>query len=152
MEKFLEGETLSDEEVLTVVKKGTSSGELIPVLCVSATKNIGVQALLDAVIDYLPSAADTAPADAKPFGNDLSLFVFKTAAAQVGTISTFRVYSGTLKADSHIHNVQTRADERISQLLIPHGKTQETTTEISAGDFGAVTKLSNTHTGDTLTS
>jgi len=152
MEKFLEGETLSDEEVLTVVKKGTSSGELIPVLCASATKNIGVQALLDAVIDYLPSAADAVPADVQPFGNDLSLFVFKTAAAQVGTISTFRVYSGTLKADSHLSNVQTRADERISQLLIPHGKTQETTTEISAGDFGAVTKLSNTHTGDTLTS
>ncbi len=152
MEKFLEGETLSDEEVLTVVKKGTSSGELIPVLCVSATKNIGVQALLDAVIDYLPSAADAVPADVQPFGNDLSLFVFKTAAAQVGTISTFRVYSGTLKADSHLSNVQTRADERISQLLIPRGKTQETTTEISAGDFGAVTKLSNTHTGNTLTS
>jgi len=152
MEKFLEGETLSDEEVLTVVKKGTSSGELIPVLCVSATKNIGVQALLDAVIDYLSSAADAVPADVQPFGNDLSLFVFKTAAAQVGTISTFRVYSGTLKADSHLSNVQTRADERISQLLIPRGKTQETTTEISAGDFGAVTKLSNTHTGNTLTS
>jgi len=152
MEKFLEGETLSDEEVLTVVKKGTSSGELIPVLCASATKNIGVQALLDAVIDYLPSAVDAVPADVQPFGNDLSLFVFKTAAAQVGTISTFRVYSGTLKADSHLSNVQTRADERISQLLIPRGKTQETTTEISAGDFGAVTKLSNTHTGNTLTS
>ncbi len=152
MEKFLEGETLTDEEVLTVVKKGTSSGELIPVLCASATKNIGIQALLDAAVDYLPSAADAVPADVKPFDNDLSLFVFKTAAAQVGTISTFRVYSGTLKADSHVYNIQTRADERISQLIIPRGKTQETTTEISAGDFGAVAKLSNTHTGDTLTS
>ncbi len=152
MEKFLEGEALSDEEVLTVVKKGTSSGELIPVLCASATKNIGLQALLDAAVDYLPSAADAVPADVKPFDNDLSLFVFKTAAAQVGTISTFRVYSGTLKADSHVYNIQTRADERISQLIIPRGKTQETATEISAGDFGAVAKLSNTHTGDTLTS
>jgi elongation factor G len=152
MEKFLEGETLSDEEVLTVVKKGTSSGELIPVLCGSATKNIGIQTLLDAVIDYLPSPADAVPADVKPFGNDLSLFVFKTAGAQVGTISTFRVYSGTLKADSHLHNIQTRTDERVSQLIIPRGKTQETATEISAGDFGAVAKLSNTHTGDTLTS
>jgi len=151
MEKFLEGETLSDEEVLTVVKKGTSSGELIPVLCASAAKNIGVQALLDAVIDYLPSAADVVPADVKPFGNDLSLFVFKTAGAQVGTISTFRVYSGMLKADSHVYNIQTRTDERISQLIILRGKTQETATEISAGDFGAVAKLSNTHTGNTLT-
>lgn len=151
MEKFLEGEALSDEEVLTVVKKGTSSGALIPVLCGSATKNLGVQTLLDAVIDYLPSAADAVPADAKAFGNDVSLFVFKTAGAQVGTISTFRVYSGTLKADSHLYNIHTRADERISQLIIPHGKTQESATEISAGDFGAVAKLSNTHTGDTLT-
>ncbi len=152
MEKFLEGEALSDEEVLTVVKKGTSSGELIPVLCGSATKNIGVQTLLDAVIDYLPSAADAVPADVKPFGNDVSLFVFKTAGAQVGTISTFRVYSGTLKADSHLYNIQTKTDERISQLILPRGKTQESATEISAGDFGAVAKLSNTHTGNTLTS
>jgi elongation factor G len=152
MEKFLEGEALSDEEVLTVVKKGTSSGELIPVLCGSATKNIGIQTLLDAVIDYLPSAADAVPADVKPFSNDVSLFVFKTAGAQVGTISTFRVYSGTLKADSHLYNIQTKTDERISQLIIPRGKAQESATEISAGDFGAVAKLSNTHTGNTLTS
>src|SRR5260370_3948788 len=143
MEKFLEGEALSDEEVLTVVKKGTSSGELIPVLCASATKNIGLQALLDAAVDYLPSAADAVPADVKPFDNDLSLFVFKTAAAQVGTISTFRVYSGTLKADSHVYNIQTRADERISQLIIPRGKPQETTTEISAGHLLPVANISN---------
>ena len=152
MEKFLEGETLSDEEVLTVVKKGTSSGALIPVLCSSAAKNIGVQTLLDAIVDYLPSAADAVPADVKPFGNNLSLFVFKTAAAQVGTISTFRVYSGALKTDSHLFNIQTGAEERISQLIIPRGKSQETTTEISAGDFGAAAKLANTHTGDTITS
>jgi elongation factor G len=76
MEKFLEGETLSDEEVFTVVKKGISSGGLIPVLCGSATKNIGVQTLLDAIIDYLPNAADAVPADVKPFGNYVSLFVF----------------------------------------------------------------------------
>ncbi len=151
MEKFLEGEELSEEEILLVVKKGTSSGQLVPVLCGSASKNIGVQTLLDAIIDYLPSAADIHPEDAKPFGSNLSMFVFKTAAAQVGTISTFRVYSGTLKPDSHVYNIQTKADERIGQLITPRGKTQETATEISAGDFGAVAKLSNTHTNDTLT-
>jgi len=86
------------------------------------------------------------------FDGNLSMFVFKTAAAQVGTISSFRVYSGTLKSDSHVFNVQTKADERIGQLIIQRGKTQENATEIPAGDFGAVTKLSNTHTGDTLTS
>ena len=80
------------------------------------------------------------------------MFVFKTAAAQVGTISYFRVYSGTLKPDMHVYNVQTKADERIGQLITPRGKLQETATEIPAGDIGAVAKLSNTHTGDTLVS
>src|SRR5438105_4903262 len=149
MEKFLEGEELSDEEILSVVKQGTSSGQLIPVLCASGSKNTGVQTLLDAIIDYLPSAADAQPEEAKAYGNTVSLFVFKTAAAQVGTISNFRVYSGTLKPET-LYNVQTKTDERLGQLIIPRGKTQENATEISAGDFGAVAKLSNTHTGDTL--
>ncbi len=150
MEKFLEGEELSNEEILSVVRKGTSTNQLVPVLCGSASKNIGVQTLLDAIVDYLPSAADAQPADAKELGDTLSLFIFKTAAAQVGTVSTFRVYSGTLKSDSHLSNAQTRADERISQLTIPRGKTQESVSEISTGDFGAAPKLTNSHTGDTL--
>ncbi len=149
MEKFLEGEELSDEEVLSVIKQGTSSGQLIPVLCGAGSKNIGVQTLLDAIVDYLPSAADAQPEEAKAYGNTVSLFVFKTAAAQVGTISNFRVYSGTLKPET-LYNVETKTDERLGQLIVPRGKTQENTTEISAGDFGAVAKLSNTHTGDTL--
>jgi len=152
MEKFLEGEELSDEEILSVVKKGTRSGQLIPVLCGSASKNIGIQTFLDAIVDYIPSAADSAPEDAQAFGNSLSMFIFKTAAAQVGTISTFRIYTGTLKPDSHVVNVQTKADERIGQLMIQRGKMQENATAIAAGDFGAVAKLANTHTGDTLAS
>ena len=152
MEKFLEGEELSDEEILSVVKKGTRSGELIPVLCGSASKNVGVQTLLDAIVDYMPSAEDSVPEDVKAFGNNLSMFVFKTAAAQVGAISTFRIYSGTLKPDSHVFNAHTKADERIGQLTIQRGKMQENATEIAAGDIGAVAKLANTHTGDTLTS
>ena len=150
MEKFLEGEELTDEEILSVVKQGTRTGQLIPVLCGSTSKNVGVQTLLDAIVEYLPSAADAVPEDVQAFGDNLSMFVFKTAAAQVGTVSTFRVYSGTLKPDMHVYNVQTKADERIGQLITPHGKTQETATEIPAGDIGAVTKLANTHTGDTL--
>src|SRR5947209_10067785 len=150
MEKFLEGEELSDEEVVSVIKKGTRSGQLIPVVCGAGSKNIGVQTLLNAIVDYLPNAAETVPEDVQEFGNNLSMFVVKTAAAQVGTISTFRVYSGTLKPDTHVFNVQTRADERIGQLITPRGKTQEPATEIPAGDIGAVAKLSNTHTGDTL--
>ena len=152
MEKFLEGEELSDDEILSVVKLGTRSGQLIPVLCGSTSKNIGVQALLDAIVDYLPSAADSVPEDAQAYGNNLSVFVFKTAAAQVGTISNFRVYSGTLKPDMHVFNQQTKAEERIGQLILPRGKMQENASEIPSGDFGAVTKLSNTHTGETLAS
>lgn len=152
MEKFLEGEELSDEEVLSVVKQGTRSGQLIPVLCGSTSKNIGVQTLLDAIVDYLPDASVSEPEDAKAFGNNLSMFVFKTAAAQVGTISNFRVYTGTLKPDMHVFNQQTKADERIGQLILPRGKAQENATEIPAGDFGAAAKLANTHTGDTLAS
>src|SRR2546426_303155 len=150
MEKFLEDEELSDEEIVSVVKKGTRSGQLIPVLCAAASKNIGVQTALDAIVEYLPSPIEALPEDAQDFGDTLSLFVFKTAAAQVGTISTFRVYSGTLKSDTHAYNVRTRADERMAQLVTPRGKTQESVAEIPAGDIGAVAKLSNTHAGDTL--
>lgn len=150
MEKFLEGEELTTEEVLSIVKLSTRSGQLVPVLCGSAARNIGVQTLLDAIVDYLPSAAEAVPEEVQALDDNLSLFVFKTQSAQVGTISTFRVYSGTLKPDSHIYNVQTGADERIGQIIIPRGKTQETATELHAGDIGAVTKLANTHTGDTL--
>src|SRR2546422_8660035 len=91
MEKFLEGEELSDEEILSVVKMGIRSGQLVPVLCASTSKNIGVQTLLDAIADYIPAAADAVPEDAQAFDGNLSMFVFKTAAAQVGTISSFRV-------------------------------------------------------------
>ncbi|HEY5005302.1 MAG TPA: elongation factor G, partial [Ktedonobacteraceae bacterium] len=150
LEKFLEGEELSDEEILSVVKKGTCTGQLIPVLCGSTSKNVGIQTLLDTIVDYLPSPADVIPEDAQAFGDTLSLFVFKTAAAQVGTVSTFRIYSGTLKPDSHLHNVQTNSDERISQIVVPRGKLQETAPEVYAGDFASAPKLTNTHTGDTL--
>jgi len=135
---------------LSVVNKGTRTGQLVPVLCGSSSKNTGVQTLLDAIVDYLPSAAEALPVDAAAFDNTVSMFIFKTAAAQVGTISYFRVYSGTLKPDMHVYNVQTRADERIGQLNTPRGKLQEPATEIPAGDIGAVAKLTNTHTGDTF--
>ena len=152
MEKFLEGEELSNDEIVSVIQKGTSTGQLMPVLCSSATKNVAVQTLLDAIVDYFPCAANCVPEDAHPFKDTLSLLVFKTAAAQVGTISLFRVYTGVLKPDSHAYNVHTKTDERLGQLIMPRGKLQENATEIHAGDFGAVAKLTNTHTGDTLLS
>ncbi|GHO84295.1 elongation factor G [Dictyobacter formicarum] len=151
MEKFLDGETLSDEEINAVIKQGTHTGTIIPVLCGSAGKNIGIQTLLDTIVNYLPSPLDVVAEDVAAFGDNISAFIFKTTNAQVGTISSFRVFSGTLKSDMHLTNVETRADERMSQLIIQHGKTQEPATEIPTGDFGAVAKLSNSHTGDTLT-
>jgi elongation factor G len=150
MEKFLEGEELTSSEVHSLVKQGTRSGQLIPVLCGSAARNIGVQTLLGAIVDYLPNPTETLSEEVQNLGDTPSLFIFKTQSAQVGTISTFRVYSGVLKPDSHLYNVQTGADERIGQIIIPRGKTQETATELHAGDIGAVTKLANSHTGDTL--
>ena len=151
MEKFLEGEELSTDELQSLVKQGTRSGQLIPVLCGSATKNIGVQTLLDAVIDYLPDPLTAQPEDAKAFGNTPSLLVFKTQAAQAGTVSLFRVYSGKLTSDNHLYNMQTRAEERVAQITVPRGKQQEPATQLATGDIGSVTKLANTHTGDTLT-
>lgn len=152
MEKFLEGEELSNEEILSIIKKGTKTGQIVPVLCGSATKNIGVQTLLDAIVDYIPTPAEVLPEDVQALENTTAAFIFKTAAAQVGTISTFRVYTGSLKPDSHLYNIQTKADERFGQLVMQRGKTQEPATEIPAGDIGAVAKLANTHTGDTLAS
>lgn len=152
MEKFLEGEELSDAEILSVIKKGTKSGQIVPVLCASASKNIGLQTLLDAIVDYLPDSLDALPEDAKAMKNSTSVFIFKTAAAQVGTISTFRIYTGSLKPDSHLYDLETKADERFGQLILQRGKMQETATELLAGDIGAVAKLANTHTGDTLAS
>ena len=151
MEKFLEGIDLNDDEILKLVKVGTASGQLIPVLCASATKNIGIQTMLSAVLDYLPSAADALPEDAQNFEGNTSALVFKTTGQQVGTVSTFRVYTGSIKTDSHLFNIQTRTDERMGALAFPRGKIPENATSISAGDFGTVSKLTNTHTGDTLT-
>lgn len=151
MEKFLESEELSPDEITNVIRKGITSNTLIPVLCASASKNIGIQTLLDTIVTYLPSAAEVVPEDVQSFGQHTAMFVFKTSVASVGTLSSFRVYSGSLKADCHIYNMETHADERVGQLLILRGKNQESASEISAGDFGTVAKLANTHTGNTLT-
>ena len=152
MEKFLDGAELSTEEISSVVKKATCTGAIIPVLCASANKNIGVQPLLDTIVNFLPDPGEARREDTQAFNDATVALVFKTAAGQVGTISTFRLYSGCLKADTHLYNAQTRADERLGQLLIQHGKTQEPASEISMGDFCAVAKLTNTHTGNTLVS
>ncbi|HEU5348715.1 MAG TPA: elongation factor G [Ktedonobacterales bacterium] len=148
MNKYLEGEEVTDEELRRALKTGIASGQVIPVLAGSAAKNIGIHTLLDAMTEYLPSAADRAPSDATAAP---VAFVFKTLVdPQKGTQSMFRVYQGTIKPDSHLFNVNTNTDERLAQLLCMRGKLQETMSEVSVGDIATVVRLNKTHTGDTL--
>jgi elongation factor G len=148
MAKYLEGEEVSEAELRRAIKQGVAANALVPVLAGSLGKNIGVQPLLDAIVEYLPSAAE------RPGTNSAgppAAFVFKTIVdPQKGQQTLFRTYSGTVKADSHAYNVNTRTDERLGQTTCVRGKLSEPVAEVPAGDIGLVVKLSNTHTGDTL--
>lgn len=151
MSKYLEGEELSQAEVERAVQASASSGALIPVLCGSVAKNIGVQSLLDAIVEFLPSAAAAQASVTAEANGNVSAFVYKTTADPTrGLITFFRVYSGSVKPDSHAWNARTSTDERIGQILLVRGKMQEPATEVPAGDIAAVVKLQNTHTNDTL--
>ncbi|MDO8885689.1 elongation factor G [Candidatus Oleimmundimicrobium sp.] len=161
--KYLEEKPLSSEEILEGLKKATKSGQIVPILCGSATENIGINPLLDTIIDYLPSP-DERPAakgtnlktkeeeTCKPIENEpLSALVFKTLSdPYIGKLNFARIYSGTLKADSEIYNSTTKHKEKVSHLLQVIGKEQKDIKEAIAGDIVAIPKLSNTHTGDTL--
>src|SRR5688500_2282194 len=160
--KYLEGEEVSDPELEACLRKGVKESILAPVLVGSSLNGIGLQALLDAVVRYLPSPADEGPVNAidkagatveippDPNGPLLAR-VFKTAAdPYVGRLTYLRVFSGTLHSQGHAWNAAHGTDERIGQLLLLHGKEQEPTGELKAGEIGAVAKLSVTSTGDTL--
>ena len=160
-EKYLEGEDIAPEELQAALHEGVRTGQLTPVLCGSATQNVGVQALMDAIVRYLPSPAEVAPASATQDGAEQELaadaegplagFVYKTLAdPYVGKLSFIRVYSGTLRSDSRVWNVNTGSEERIGQLLFVRGREQENTDHIAAGDMGAVAKLAETLTSHTL--
>lgn len=164
MEKYLEEEPLSEEEINRALRIGTLEGKIVPVLCGSGIMNYGIQPLLDLVTSALPSPADRPPAPgtlpgkadeevvrkADP-GEPLSALVFKTLAdPYVGRVNYFRVYSGTLKADSQVFNFNKEKAERIGSLFFMRGKNQIQTDQIIAGDIGAVAKLAVTATGDTL--
>jgi elongation factor G len=151
MMKYLEGESITDAELRTAVKQGVAQGNLIPVLAGSVTKNIGIDTLFDATLEYLPSAAEAPIPGSLKDKKHLASIVFKTVEdPQRGHISMIRVYAGSLQADSHVWNANTQSDERIGQLLVTRGKLQETVTEVQTGDIVTVVKLSHTHTGDTL--
>ncbi len=161
MEKFFEAGTLSDDEIVTGLRAATIAGKVFPLVCTSATLNIGVQQLLDSSLAYLPSpvdrpmrALDKAGAETVREADEkkpAAAFVWKTIADPfAGRITMFRVASGTLKADSGIHNKTRDAAERFGHLLLLQGKTQSSVPEIKAGDLGAVAKLKDTLTNDTL--
>ncbi|MCB0355160.1 MAG: elongation factor G [Bdellovibrionales bacterium] len=164
MEKYLGGEELSPEEIRAVVRKGTLSQQIFPVLGGSSFKNKGVQPLLDAVIHYLPSPLDVPPVvgfdpddetkeitreakDEEPF----SALAFKIITdPYVGVLTFFRVYSGTLDAGSGILNATRGKKERIGRIVRMHADKREEVKSISAGDIGAAVGLKETYTGDTL--
>lgn len=157
LNKYLEGEELSSDEITAALKKGIAAGIVIPVFAGSATKLIGVSKLLDAMLADCPSPADLPPAKAgeqelpASASGPLAAFVFKTTADPfVGRLTYLRVVSGTLKGDSHAWNANRAVDERLGQLSVVRGKTQEHVPQLVAGDIGAVAKLAHTVTGDTL--
>ncbi|MFL5512191.1 MAG: elongation factor G [Gemmatimonadales bacterium] len=164
LEKYLGGAELSYEEIQRAIRKATTSGSIVPVLCGASFKNKGVQALLDAVIDYLPSPTDVPPiqghlplhddthiercaSDAEPF----SALAFKVATdPYVGRLTFFRVYSGILKSGSYVYNSTKDKRERIGRLLQMHANKREEIEEVLAGDIAAAIGLKDTRTGDTL--
>jgi elongation factor G len=150
MERYLEGEELGTEEVAKALKDAVTRGELFPVACGVATKNLGTTALLDLLVEGVPSPAKRPPA-IDVDGAGTAAFVFKTVADPfAGRINLFRVLSGTLDSDSTVVNSRNRAKERVGQLLALQGKDHEQAKEFGAGDIGAVAKLKETTTGDLL--
>ena len=167
MMKYLEGEALTDEEVVACLKKGVKERKIVPILCGSATMNVGVEPLLDFVAEYLLSPAEKPPVKVQNLKNSLeekeiieipnsvnspfSALVFKTIAdPYVGNLTYFRVYSGKLAEDSNVYNSSKGVDNKVGKIYKMQGKNQCPIPEVYAGDIAAVAKLKNTTTGDTL--
>ncbi|MBI5401424.1 elongation factor G [Candidatus Wolfebacteria bacterium] len=166
MEKYLNGEEITVDEIRSALRKATINNKLVPVLCGSALKNKGVQLMLDAVLDYLPSPLDImelkpikgvdlssgveiirTPSDAEP----LAALAFKIATDPfVGNLTYFRIYAGVLKKGSYILNSVKGNQERVSRIVRMHANKREEVEEMYAGDLGAIVGLKNTSTGDTL--
>ena len=150
MERYLEGQELSDEEVAHALKDAVTRGEIFPVACGVATKNLGTTAILDLLVEGVPSPAKK-DFDVHVDGAGSAAFVFKTVADPfAGRINVFRVIEGKVGSDSTLVNTRSRNKERIGQLLTLQGKEHEQAEEFSAGDIGAVAKLKDVLTGDLL--
>ncbi|UMZ74160.1 elongation factor G [Natranaerofaba carboxydovora] len=165
LEKYLEGEPLTEDEIITGVKQYTKEGGLVPVLSGSATQNIGVNQLLDCLTYYIPnplekesikgSDPNTEEEIELKTSNDepFSAFVFKTIAdPYVGRLNYFRVYSGELSDDKEVYNSNDKSSERVGKLYYLKGKEQIAVNKVTVGDIAAVSKLQKTSTGDTLSS
>ncbi|ARG98529.1 elongation factor G [Legionella micdadei] len=162
MEKYLEGEEFSEEEIKKALRKRTVNNEIVPVFCGSAFKNKGVQAVLDGVIEYLPSPLDIpAIRGVDEDGNEIhrktsydepfSALAFKIATDPfVGTLTYFRAYSGVLKSGDTVYNPVKGKKERIGRLLQMHANSREEIKEVKAGDIAAAVGLKTVTTGDTL--
>ncbi len=158
IEKYLGGEELSTDELVDGLRQAVSGGRIVPVLTGSALQNVAISQLLDGVVSYLPSPAGReiiVASDSEKvepgLEAPLSALVFKTTAdPYVGKLTYFRVFSGTIASNSQVWNVTRNGSERIGQLFVMRGKTQEPVARLGAGDMGAVAKLGITGTGDTL--
>jgi elongation factor G len=164
LEKFMEDpHSITEEEMIEVIRKATLAMEITPVMCGSAFKTKGVQMLLTAIIEFLPSPLDVPPVTGINPKNDqevtrhadpndhFSALAFKIATdPYVGRLAFFRVYSGTLKAGSYVYNVSTGKKERISRIMQMHANKQEPMEKIEAGDIGAAVGFKTIRTGDTL--
>jgi elongation factor G len=162
MEKFFESGALSNEEMIEGLKIQVASGKLYPIVYTSATANVGIPQLLNAIVSYLPDAVSRGTVSGKDaHGKDVqrkiadnepfSAFVFKTFSDPfTGRISLFRIYSGVLTAETQPYNVNRSAAERFAQVATMQGKTFVQVNKLHAGDIGAVAKLKETLTGDTL--
>ncbi|MEG3839381.1 elongation factor G [Microcoleus sp. herbarium14] len=160
-EKYLEGVELTEDEIRTALRHGTVVGTIVPMLCGSAFKNKGVQLLLDAVIDYLPSPLEVPPIQgllpngetAERFADDnapLSALAFKIMADPYGRLTFVRVYSGVLKKGSYVLNSTKDKKERVSRLVVLKADHRIDVEELRAGDLGAALGLKDTFTGDTI--
>jgi elongation factor G len=157
MERYLEGEEISHEEIVAALKEGTNHGALFPVTCGVVTRNLGTNRLLDAIVEDLPSPVKHGGLEVGDVTLDpdedkeLFAYVFKTRADPfAGRINLFRVYQGVMKQDSQVLNTRTHNKERIGQLVTFEGSQSGHTTEFGPGDIGAVAKLKETRAGDWL--
>lgn len=163
MEKYLDGEEFTEEEIISAVRKGVISNSIVPVLCGSSYKNKGVQPMIDAVVDFMPSPLDIPPIKGsdpetgeetdRPADDNqpLSALAFKIATDPfVGKLAFTRVYSGIMKSGTYVYNSTKGKKERIARLVKMHSNRREEVDELRAGDLGAIVGLKDTTTGNTL--